>query len=104
MSVFFHLIVLAARRHKKTTTSVRADSSILAEIHVVWSQNCATEILRCHVYAVSTISEQCNVMSIILDTTGTTYTFYEIEKRKEAKKKTKTKKIHRKRKKKKKTY
>ena len=42
-----------------STTSVRADSSILLlieEIQVLWSQSYAIEILRCHVpgYAVST--------------------------------------------------
>ena len=31
------------------TTGVRADSSILEEIQVMWSQSYAAEILRCHV-------------------------------------------------------
>ena len=32
-----------------STTSVHADSSILEEVDVMWSQSCATEITRCHV-------------------------------------------------------
>ena len=32
-----------------STTSIRTDSSILEEIHIMWSQSYATEILRCHV-------------------------------------------------------
>ena len=49
-----------------STTSVRADSSILEEIQVLWSQSYATEILRCHVCTtiVSTaVSGECNAMS-----------------------------------------
>ena len=42
---------------------------------------------------------RCHV--VILDTTDTTYTFYEIEKRKDTKKKTRTKKTNRKKKRKK---
>ncbi len=62
-----------------STTSVRAGSSILEEIQVLWAQSYATEILRCHVGR-STAAEwamQCHV--IILDTTGTTYIFYDRE-------------------------
>ena len=74
------------------TTSVRADSSILLlmeEIQVImWSQSYATEILLyVATYQVcgKHSSRQCNAMpsQIILDTKGTTYTFYEIDKRKE---------------------
>ena len=32
-------------------TSVRADSSILEDIQVMWSQSYATQILRCHIYS-----------------------------------------------------
>ena len=35
-----------------STTSARADSSILEEIQVLWSPSYATEILRCHVCSV----------------------------------------------------
>ena len=86
---------------------------------VTWSQSYATEILRCHIpgtwYACSKHSSVGNAMSschhvimsschhvIILDTTGTTYTFYGIEKRKETiKEKAKTKKTNQRRKRKK---
>ena len=64
--VFFTLNRYFYPSTSSTTTSVRADSSILLieEIQVLlWSQSYATEILRCHVlYAVSTaVSGQCNV-------------------------------------------
>ena len=45
-----------------SATSVRADSSILEEIHVLSSQSHATEILRCHVCSKHSIG-QCNAMS-----------------------------------------
>ena len=45
-----------------STISVRADSSILEEIQVMWSQSYATEILRCHVCSKHS-SGQCNAMS-----------------------------------------
>ena len=91
-----------------STTSVRADSSalLIEEIQVLWSQSYATEILSCHVQVYSKHSSgQCNAMSscYLIDTTGTTYTFYKIERRKETiKENTKTKKTNRKRKRKKK--
>ena len=52
-----------------STTSGRADSSILEEIQVLWSQSYAVEILRCHVpgtwYQVCSkhCCGQCNPMS-----------------------------------------
>ena len=45
-----------------STTSVRADSSILEEMQVMWSQSYATEILRCHVCSMH-CSGQCKAMS-----------------------------------------
>ena len=44
-----------------STTSVRADSPILEEIQVMWSQSYATEILGCHVCS-KHCSGQCNAM------------------------------------------
>ena len=60
----------------------------LEEIQVMWSQSYATEIVRCHVPVCSKHKHwtmRCH--AIILDTADTTYTFYEIEKRKKTKKK-----------------
>ena len=85
-----------------STTSVRADYSILEDIQVMWSHSYATEMpgttLPRTRYAVS--SAVGNAMSSYqLDTTGTTYTFYETGKKEAIKNKTKTRKTNRKRKK-----
>ena len=68
-----------------STTSVRADSSILdGETRSVWSQNCATEIL--HLLCSKQSRRQYNAHVIVLETlktTGTTYTFYEREEKSE---------------------
>ena len=48
-----------------STTSIRADFSILEEIQVLWSQSYATEVPRCHVLVCSKhSSEQCNAISL----------------------------------------
>ena len=77
------------------TTSVRADFSILEEIQVLWSQSYATEILYVATCAVSTAvvqwAMQSHVIILLIDTTGTTYTIYEIEKRKARNKKKQSK-------------
>ena len=46
-----------------STTSLRADSSILEDIKVLWSQSYATEILRCHVCSMH-CSGPCKAMSL----------------------------------------
>ena len=86
-----------------TTTSVRADSPILEEIKFC-GHKATPEILRCHVYGLQW-AMQSHVIILSIDTTGTTYTIYEIVKRKEAiKGETKTKQTNRKKKRKKKWH
>ena len=92
--VFFTIINRSFYPSTSGTTSVRAVSSILEEVQLLWSQRHATEILRCQVCSKDSCG-QCNALFIILDTTGTTYTFYK-KRNKSEQSKRKQKKTNRK--------
>ena len=84
----YQTIISTDIQHNNQAVSVRADSSILEEIQVMWSQNYARHRDTTHVCSKhrqpGNHAMQCRVIEL-----DTTYTFYEIETRKEIKKKRK---------------